>query len=86
MALAGVPLLITWFLFVAGAGWVVAKGLLHRPRRRRNTGTDLFCGYCGWGLSRAAGFDVYRWEGDTFCSLVCLRRDAELREKEGRLI
>jgi hypothetical protein len=84
MTLDGTPIVVVWFLVLTGAGWALAKGLLHRTWKRTDAGTDVFCRYCGWGLSRAAGFDVYRWEGETFCSLICLRRDAELREIEKR--
>ena len=82
MALASTPVIVFWILALAAAGWTLAAGLLHRPQRRGGMGRDLYCGYCHWGLSRGAGYEVYRWEGNVFCSLACLRRDAELRERE----
>lgn len=68
---------------VAGIlGWVLSEMLLRGIRRNGTVHVDLYCGYCGWGLSRGAGYEVYRWEGEVFCSLVCLRHDAVLRERE----
>lgn len=82
MALVSTPAVVVWFLVLAGSGWALAQSLLLRPRRRREWGEDLYCGYCHWPLSRTAGYEVYRWQGHTFCSLVCLRQDAELRGQE----
>jgi len=84
MSLVGTTAIVFWILALAVAGWVLAAGALRRPRRRGGMGRDLYCGYCQWGLSRGAGYEVYRWEGNVFCSLMCLRRDGELRDREGR--
>lgn len=84
MALAGLPILITWFLFIAGAGWVMAKGLLHRTRQHREMGEYHYCAYCSWPADRSGLCGPVRWQGRVYCGLVCLRRDAELLVQEGR--
>lgn len=82
MSLASTSAVVVWFLVLAGAGWALAVGLLHRTRHHREWSEDLYCGYCHWGLSRYAGYEMYRWRGNVFCSLVCLRRDAALEGRE----
>lgn len=77
--------MMTWLLamlLVGSAVWALAEVLLNRPWRNGNHHEDLYCSYCGWGLSRTAGYEVYRWEGKIFCSLLCLRHDAALQERE----
>jgi hypothetical protein len=32
MTLDGTPIVVVWFLVLTGAGWALAKGLLHRTR------------------------------------------------------
>lgn len=85
MALAGTSAVVVWFLALAGAGWALAQGLLLKPRQEREWGEDLYCRYCCWPLSRTAGYEAYKWQGHTFCSLVCLRRDAALKGRESCL-
>jgi hypothetical protein len=69
-------------LVIGLAAWALAEVLLYHPVRNGARHQDLYCAYCGWGLSRTAGYEVYRWEGKVFCSLVCLRQDDALQERE----
>ncbi len=66
-------------------GWILAWTLLFRPRESGACRQEPYCAYCGWGLTRTGGYEVYRWEGEAYCSLCCLRRDAALREREREL-
>lgn len=72
-------------ILVGTAGWALAEVMLHRAWRNGSRRDQESCAYCGWGLNRTSGYEVYRWEGQAYCSLSCLRRDGELREREGRL-
>jgi len=69
-------------LLAGSAGWALAEALLFRPRHRGSSHGGTYCSYCGWGLSRVSGYEVYRWEGQAYCSLVCLRLDGALRQRE----
>jgi hypothetical protein len=72
-------------ILVGSAGWALAKATLWHSWTNGGRHGDLYCGYCGWGLSRGAGYEVYRWQGEVFCSLACLRRNELLRDREGQL-
>lgn len=75
MTLASTPAITAWVLLLAGAcGWALAAGLLHRPRRRREWGVDLYCHYCSWPVNRSSWFEPIHWQGETYCSLTCLLR------------
>ena len=82
MALASTSAFVVWFLVLAGAGWALAAGALHRPRRRQEWHEDTYCHYCQWPVGRSSWFEPIHWQGHTFCSLACLRRDGDLAERE----
>ena len=76
---------VIWLLagILAGIlGWALADVLLCRAHGNGHRRDGDYCGYCGWGLARTSGYKVYRWEGEVYCSLVCLRQDEGLRERE----
>lgn len=84
MTVASVPVVVLLLLLMGFASAALASGLLWRERKHPPH-TDLYCRYCGWGLSRTAGYEVYHWLGKVYCSLVCLRRDEALQNREEAL-
>jgi len=84
MSLAGTTAIVFWILALAVAGWALAAGAPRRRRRRGGTGDDLHCAYCSWPADRSAAYSPVRWQGKVYCGLLCLRRDAELRDRENR--
>ena len=82
MSLAGTTAIVFWILALAVAGWALAAGAPRRRRRRGGMGRDLYCRYCAWPVGWSSRFEPIRWRGAEYCSLVCLRHDAELLERE----
>lgn len=72
-------------ILLGTVGWAVADVLLCQAWRNGSRHGGEFCRYCGWGLARTSGYEVYRWDGRVYCSVVCLRMDEALREREREL-
>ena len=75
------PVLV--MLLLAGVlGWAVSGWMVRRRGRRPTLYYDLCCRYCSAPVGRSEWFGPIRWNGHTYCSCDCLRRDGELRERE----
>mgnify|MGYP001308136457 CR=1 FL=1 len=77
-----VPVSLLLLLSLAGVCWLVWWTTRRHGNGRRCQYEGLYCYYCHWPVGRSVWFEALHWSGHTYCSLVCLRRDEMLVERE----